>query len=312
MAETSQAGTQFRPEPRLAGANITVKPEHLGKWKNFYVEWDWDGWIRWQIDQAIEVGANSVRVIGDIGCVADGDLTQEAYLDRQRQYLEYCGEKGLRVYACGGDRGHFGTASQEDVCRQLAAHAKLIDGYTHVTCFDVLQEVGLSWVRNVPDRAEVLSRCREISAAVRAETAIPITYSHPTPRLPFDSAMWECGEELREWEPLVDYYDFHIYYVPKPGDMAPLFAATNLTVLIGEFGAPVSAHEEQRAAQYRAVADLVAPTGARGAFQWAVGDQDTRPENQWGLFGIDRRPRPAVIEEFRALVARIVSEPAAS
>lgn len=52
---------------KIRGGNITVKPGY--DWKFLFAEWDWDNWIKPQIDRAVLLGMNTVRLIGDPGVV---------------------------------------------------------------------------------------------------------------------------------------------------------------------------------------------------------------------------------------------------
>ena len=47
---------------KLFGGNIVVKPGY--NWQHLFAEWDWANWIKPQIDRAIALGMNAVRLIG--------------------------------------------------------------------------------------------------------------------------------------------------------------------------------------------------------------------------------------------------------
>ena len=53
---------------KVKGVNLTSKPGAPSE-RAYWVEWDWSGWIRPQIDCSIALGANAIRIIGDVAMV---------------------------------------------------------------------------------------------------------------------------------------------------------------------------------------------------------------------------------------------------
>ncbi len=47
---------------KIRGGNITTKTYH--QWDHFWSEWDWDNWVKPQVDRAVKLGFNTIRVIG--------------------------------------------------------------------------------------------------------------------------------------------------------------------------------------------------------------------------------------------------------
>jgi hypothetical protein len=48
---------------KIRGGNITTKPAYQ-QWDHFWADWDWDNWIKPQIDRATKLGLNTIRLIG--------------------------------------------------------------------------------------------------------------------------------------------------------------------------------------------------------------------------------------------------------
>src|SRR6266487_3767970 len=76
---------------KVKGVNLTSKPGAPSE-RAYWLEWDWFGWIRPQIDCAIALGANAIRIIGDVAMVLSGGVTQATYNARLQQLMAYCVE----------------------------------------------------------------------------------------------------------------------------------------------------------------------------------------------------------------------------
>src|SRR5206468_2565197 len=93
-------GTPVNFAGKVKGVNLTSKPGAPAP-RAYWKEWDWSGWIRPQIDCAIALGANAIRIIGDVAMILDGGMTQATYNARLRQLLAYCVENRLALYYTG-------------------------------------------------------------------------------------------------------------------------------------------------------------------------------------------------------------------
>src|SRR2546429_3540278 len=60
---------------KVKGVSLTSKPGRPLE-SAYWSEWDWNGWIRPQIDCAIALGANTARLVGDVAMVTSGALSQ--------------------------------------------------------------------------------------------------------------------------------------------------------------------------------------------------------------------------------------------
>ena len=85
----------------------------------YWIEWDWtDGYVR-EIDCAIAVGANAVRLIGDVAMVVGGTIAQATYNARLQEIVKYCVDNGLAYYYTGcapyaTDGANNGTLAKSD------------------------------------------------------------------------------------------------------------------------------------------------------------------------------------------------------
>src|SRR2546428_1449218 len=79
---------------KVKGMSLTSKPGRPLE-SAYWIEWDWTGWIRPQIDCAIALGANTARLIGDVAMVISGAMSQATYNARLEQIVKYCVDNGL-------------------------------------------------------------------------------------------------------------------------------------------------------------------------------------------------------------------------
>lgn len=233
----------------IRGANLTVE---AGPWEWLWDEWDWDGWIKPQIDLAVDAGANCVRIIGDVVGVWRGTFTLATYRARWRQFIDYAASVGLNTYACGGDH-HEPVAeamTQEEIRDVLVGLAEEIDGDSNVIGFDVIQEWAL-W--DPAGRAAA-------AAAVRAVCDRPLSFSLPI----IDRANLLFYDYRAGIVDVADFLDLHIYYDAAPGDLNTVRTGLAMPFLIGEFGAPATDPAAQLA-RYDAIVALSADAAGQGA-----------------------------------------------
>ena len=85
---------------KVKGLNLTAKPGAPME-RAYWLEWDWDGWIRPQLDCAVALGCNTIRILGDVAMVLNGQMSQATYNARWTQLANYCQANGLAVHYTG-------------------------------------------------------------------------------------------------------------------------------------------------------------------------------------------------------------------
>src|SRR6266568_3125138 len=85
---------------KVKGVSLTSKPGRPLE-SAYWIEWDWTGWIRPQIDGALGLGANTARLIGDVAMVISGAISQATYNARLQEIVKYCVDNGLAYYYTG-------------------------------------------------------------------------------------------------------------------------------------------------------------------------------------------------------------------
>lgn len=87
-------GIWLQPNPAAVGA--TTAAHH----QDFWSLWDWNGWVKPQIDYALEIGVNTFSVIGDLYGVANSTLEQATYRTQHLQIAAYIASKGAYYMPC--------------------------------------------------------------------------------------------------------------------------------------------------------------------------------------------------------------------
>lgn len=263
----------------LRGANLTVRYAHEQMWGS---NWNWN-WFKDQIDDAVTLGVNCIRVMGGQGAVTAG-TPLATYLARWTQMADYIAAiPGMYFYpALAGNHPVSGGAlisGHQDTILQTAA---LLDTYSNVIGYDVYNEGGNS----VPGDIAAL---RSLMAAVRAATALPITMSRSANTV----AQYKDERRGTSFIDLSDFGDLHIYtssiieYKQMLNWQRSQWYGRQPTIY-GEFGGSASllSTADQTARYTNVKALLEIDPLAVGAFTWAMTDNGdgSDPANNMGLF----------------------------
>lgn len=90
-------GAWIIPDPNAPGATLAKHFQDL--WRL----WDWEGWVKPQIDAALSLGINTIGAIGDVYGLADGTHTQSEYKEHSVQIAEYLKSKDAYYLPCCGN-----------------------------------------------------------------------------------------------------------------------------------------------------------------------------------------------------------------
>lgn len=283
-------------EGTLRGGNITVKPAGAS-WAGLWSEWDWTNWIQPQVDRAIKLGLNAIRVIGAPQVVLTAgtgsgaaQISQATYDARWKQLAQYCVENGLRFYPCLTEKWAFyngTTYSFQDAAATacITTTAAVLSGYGNVIGFDLLQE-GSGYSDGL-----VLADVLALYAAVRsAAPGVPVTTSSSSGNFGTTAQFWSDATSLpyQAWtaDGGADFVDIHIYLEGvNASDLDSLIKRTGKPVLVGEFGADqAQAADANRVARYMSARQAHTRTGVLGSFVWALADQGTTNANKAGVW----------------------------
>jgi hypothetical protein len=291
---------------RIRGVNIGPAVADFvdeSAWAGLWRRWDWDGRIKLELDDAVELGASGIRLIGNTHVVTSNIITRDTYLRQWTQFLEYTKSIGLRVYPCGGDLRHWGDTTLQAAENLYQGWAELFIHHDHVIGADITNEApaqskfvgGIAY--NQPE--SWLYTVKRLGELVRAVSGKPITHSRGLTT--YDAASWEFGSP--ETDVLSDFLDVHAYHALSPNDADGLYASEwggGKQLIIGEFGANMTLDSAARTADYEGIRGLIASsTNCVGGFAWAIRDTGTDPASLFGLYDENRVPREDIAGPFR-------------
>jgi len=283
---------------KVKGVNLTSKPGAPSP-RAYWTEWDWSGWIRPQIDCAIALGANAIRIIGDVAMVLNGAMTQATYNARLRQLMAYCVENHLALYytGCatydtnGSDNGNIAAYNANPrafigvLASNLSALTSDATDYTSsILGCDLVQEAN-AW-RNATAVNAIYSALRPL-----IPRAIPCTFSAS---VRMQDAPW-----IASIADSCDFLDYHVYPQLYGVDSGPTVATVaavraaypDRNILFGEGGIDSGAYTAaQVEAWIHGLINIGDSTDSRGAMLWAAQDQD----QPYGAFDNAWHPRASI------------------
>lgn len=288
--------------PKIKGGNIVPKP--LAGPPGLWAEWDWTNWIKPQVDRAMALGLNAIRIIGAPQVVLariNPDLPAiplATYIARWEQLATYCQENGLRLYPSLTEKwaymytqfGGLGGVPPWNfrdpaVTSVITASAAALAKYPNVIGFDIFQEGGGSH----SDGLTVDDVLALYAAIRRVAPNVPLTTSDSSGSYPTAEAFWQDTESLsyQLWvhPDGADFVDVHIYLEGvDPTQIDSLIQRTKLPVLIGEYGGGQDIPAHARIARYESAQRLHNRVDILGSFVWALADQGTTDDKRFGVF----------------------------
>ncbi|MET0996752.1 MAG: hypothetical protein ABWY20_23010, partial [Mycobacterium sp.] len=147
---------------KVKGGNIVPKPG--AGWGQLWAEWDWTNWIKPQVDRAVALGLNTVRLIGGPRAVfmsptGFSQITQAQYDARWAQLATYCLTRGLALYPALCEKWDFydlapGSENYQHagLTASIKTTAASLSRFPNVIGFDVFQEgdarTGSAWAQS--------------------------------------------------------------------------------------------------------------------------------------------------------------------
>lgn len=278
--------------PGSARATPLPDPTEWGYWGHaFWETWPIESWIMPMLDQMAAQGANVVAFKGGPDVYRRGYISEDEYLARWVDTVNYAKALGLRCYVSYGD----GTSNvwPFDVgvtvnAERIGRWAAALAATDNVIGVDVINEV---WITSHTDDS-----LAQYIDAVKA-TGLPATY---------DFSM-SSSATTSTFGPLVrsrlDYLDFHRYTDVTTSSVSD-WRANNSTLpnvgslraIFGEFGIEASATPSAAQARYLPMGDLVTTdnlVAGACAFAWTDfvdPDNPQAPDEasvpKWGLHSV--------------------------
>lgn len=246
-------------------------------WSQMYLNWDWEGWIKPQIDSTTGngVGCNVIRMIGGNYGIAAGVYTQDYYDACVLQVANYCNSIGVYFYAVGGGMGDYANTAISDSAMATIFATTFLKLQSIGNCIgiDLIQEAN---VLGTPTNASIINMISLIKAA---GVTVPITCSTYEIINSSTGATW-----INSMAQHFDFLDFHVYYYGPSVNMDMFnYFRTNFSdkdIIVGEFGRPaggyLTASPDNASADLNSVLKVVnkGDPRIRGAVLWAITDQD--------------------------------------
>jgi hypothetical protein len=267
-----------------------------------WVEWDWDNWIKPQIDRAVSLGLNAIRVIGAPECVlvdTYGNLlkiSQDTYNNRWKQLANYCLQKSLYLYPALCEKYAYETyqTSQggsapwnfqnETVTAIITSCALALASYSNIIGFDVFQEGSGS------SDGLVLSDVMALYSSIRSVAPnIPLTTSNSSGGFASAATFWNDSGSLSYQVQVAaggsDFVDLHIYLDSiSQLDLDGFINRIGKPVVIGEFGVSQDIAQLTQTARFMSMSTLHNRQSILGSFVWALADQSATSSGQFGVW----------------------------
>lgn len=272
---------------KLWGANVVPKTGQ--GWRELFLEWDWAGWLKPQIDYMVGngIGCNCIRLIGCNEGVYNGIFSQSYHDTRLIQMIDYCMGLGAYFYVTGGGVGvqgvPTGTPSVNNAMADIFATTFLqAQSRPNVIGIDLVQEVTESYgIGNAATLAQLV-KARGVTLPITCSTSEPYTAGSGGTRLNVVAA-----------QAAFDFLDVHFYPSDNAAPPLNLFDSTRAAwpkkdLLIGEFGTSQggdSVYEQSMGMAVLNIANSGDP-GIRGALVWGASDQDNIAVNSGNCWGV--------------------------
>lgn len=281
------------PGIKVKGGNVVVK-SYGGSWGGLFSEWDWDNWIKPQVDRARALGMNTIRLIGNPGIIfmAAGEnypaITLEQYIARWRQLADYTKSLGMMLYPALCEKWAFwdGTTfdfANADRIDAIKAVAKALAPYPNVIGFDVFQE------GSGKDDGLTVNNVLDLYGAIRSVApGIPLTTSNSSDGFGNPEDFWSDQNSIQyqAWTAKggADFIDIHVYLDNVDVSNLSNFSSLGKPILVGEFGTPQSLTPAEQVGRIVSGKDLHNLPGVLGSIVWGLADQGTADADKIGIW----------------------------
>lgn len=275
----------------LKGLNVVRQIN--SKWADFWNTWNWESWVKPQIDVSLAAGANCIKVTASgIGPAEDGfsypaDAVLQARID---QFIGYCQSQGAVVYwnlvahpfyvfGSGGSLLSTNLPAVQKVARWVDAHSNVV---AIDVCNEINNSTPSSWSGN--NYAQAQTDLTALVAGVRQVTSLPLTASVLCQAVTDITGGWMQAASGAG----IDYHDFHPYYTgatPQTTDVAGLRAAPwyRGRYLIGEIGTSLAQTAPVQTTWTTNLGNMGGQADAYGCVLFCAADYDTVSTGQFGI-----------------------------
>jgi hypothetical protein len=296
----------------IKGLNVTRQIN--SKWADLWNTWNWESWIRPQIDLAVTYGANCIKITASGINPEDGfSYPADAVLKaRIEQVCGYAQARGMVVYwnLLAHPFYGFGAGGTSLTANlpQIQKVTSWLREIPNVVAIDVCNEINNSpppsWGGN--NYAQMQTDLAALFAGVRAVTSLPLTCS-----VLCQAVSDITGPYMSTVAPLVDFHDFHPYYTgatPAVSDVTALRAAPwyKGRYLIGEIGTSLAQTASVQTTWTTNLGAMGAQADSFGTVLFCAADYDNATTSvQFGICDIAvKNPRSQITTPFSAWTAK--------
>ena len=304
---------------RLFGANIVPTAADVAPaagqqaWINMFLNWDWDGWVKPQVDYLCGngIGANCLRMIGSQEGVITGRFSQDYHDSRLEQLITYCRSLGVHYFLCTGgvqqplvDTLAAGWLTPQLLARVQATTINRVGVYDNVIGCDLLQEAQGGTFGNsflIPMVSEVRRLTNNLLPLTCSASMVNTSAGVPIPGPTGENWLLNAGDGR-----MAQYFDFisgHLYFRALDNTWFDQFTSAfpNHDILIGEFGQNLGGGVTAQVNDYSRYLSMGnAPIRqVRGALCWAASDQSVSAAEQWGVYSATFAARPWMLDVLR-------------
>lgn len=283
----------------VRGINLGIGPNTISTTTHWNT-WDWDGWIKPNLDIIKRLGANTVRIQGSWTAY---NADPAGYKTKFQQVMNYCrDEMNVKVLYAFLNQQNDALSS----ANRSAYNAMIVNLVTEYAGAKFLLGWDIGNELNVSGVSDLNTLATNFATDLRAvDATTKITCSAGGIASGLNTAhMTACDS-------YVDFHDLHIYANPGADSfhhnwLDDARAISTKPLLIGEFGANINAsaaagphipEEHQHAHYLKAMRRYATGGDVMGFMMWEA--RDDNGDSQFGLYDANSNPRQALAEWLR-------------
>lgn len=296
---------------RIKALNVVIAPGQ--QWANLWSLWEWDRLIRAQIDVAISMGCNAVKITasginGEAGSNYPSDAT---LLARIQEFCGYAQSHSMGVYwnLAAHPSYIWGGAGTTPLSTTLPSMQKVcgwLESIPNIVGIDVVNEInnGIPTTWSGPNYAQFLADITALLAGIRQATSLPLTVSNWVQSVAGITNTYAATSAA-----VTDFHDFHPYYTsgtPAAADVATLRTMPWYLgrYLVGEAGTNLSQGTTAQTNWTAGFGALGSNTDSYGAVLFCGSDYDnTSSSTKFGVCDSDvKNPRSWITTPWTAAI----------
>jgi hypothetical protein len=274
------------PSIRAKGLQLTGLSGQFTSWEVLFTNGQWTAGnqMKAQIDLAIGLGANAVKITAPLGSFVTGGSTQATATTNMKVMLDYVAAAGLQFYWNLSIYSQLVSATNAPIAgAAMSGILAVLNQYPNVFAVDVINEINFGQTM-----ATAKAWMDGLTNQVRAATSKPISYS-----LSVQSA-FDFGGVWPEFSAAyVDYQDFHMYYTTANpvADVTNHYfadaAANPRPYFVGESGLSAANGQSAQSARWDCAGKLAADSRSRGAIGFTTVDFGGASTGDYGIYESD-------------------------